>query len=85
MLVAGMPPSHLTIPSLTPYPETLKTTTPLINKLILTWLAETYVYHRLTDDQLAAGVIPQPRGIGYGLGLAFALFAMQGAYALPVT
>lgn len=57
--------------------NTLQTTTPLVNKVILTWLADAYVYYRLTDEQKAAGVIKQPRGVGYGIGLAFALFAMQ--------
>jgi hypothetical protein len=58
--------------------DTLQTTTPLVNKVILTWLTDAYVYHRLTDEQKAAGDVKQPQGIGYGIGLAFALFAMQG-------
>ena len=55
-------------------PDTLQTTTPLINKLLLTWLAESYVYHRFG----AVPGVPLPQGIGYGVGLAVALFAMQG-------
>lgn len=62
--------------------DTLKTTTPLVNKVILTWLTEAYIYHRLSDDQKAAGVVKKPQGIGYGVGLAFALFAMQRTYLL---
>jgi hypothetical protein len=58
--------------------DTLQTTTPLVNKIILTWLTDTYIYYRLTDEQKAAGDFKQPRGIGYGIGLAFALFVMQG-------
>ncbi|KAF8882127.1 P-loop containing nucleoside triphosphate hydrolase protein [Infundibulicybe gibba] len=58
--------------------DTLKTTTPLLNKVILTWLTDSYFYSHLSDDQRAAGVIPKPKGIGYGIGLAVALFAMQG-------
>ena len=46
--------------------------------MFLQWLVESYVYYRLSDVERAAGVVPQPRGIGYGIGLAIALFAMQG-------
>lgn len=58
-------------------PDTLRTTTPLLNKVILTWLTNSYVYYRLTDEQKAASGMKQPQGIGYGIGLAVALFAMQ--------
>jgi len=34
------------------------------------------MYHRLTDEQKAAGDVKRPQGIGYGIGLAFALFAL---------
>lgn len=60
------------------FPDTLRTTTPLLNKVILTWLAESYVYYSLSDQEKASGVISKPKGIGYGIGLAFGLFAMQG-------
>ncbi|KAI0085949.1 multidrug resistance-associated ABC transporter [Irpex rosettiformis] len=53
--------------------DTLKTTTPLLNKVMLRWLSETYHYHK---DPSGTGLIA-PRGVGYGIGLAFALFAMQ--------
>jgi len=62
--------------------DTLQTTSPLVNKVILTWLTDAYVYHRLTDEQKATGHVKQPQGIGYGIGLAFALFAMQGPLLL---
>lgn len=58
--------------------DTLKTTTPLLNKVILTWLAESYAYWHLTDAEKALAGIKAPRGIGYGIGLAVALFVMQG-------
>ena len=59
------------------YPtDTLKTTTPLLNKVILTWLTESYVYFSLSDTEREA--VSKPRGIGYGIGLAFVLFVMQG-------
>ncbi|KAJ7658484.1 multidrug resistance-associated ABC transporter [Mycena rosella] len=57
--------------------DTLKTTTPLLTKLILTWLTESYFYYHATDAEKASGPLPQPRGIGYGIGLGCALFAMQ--------
>jgi len=60
--------------------DTLKTTTPLLNKVILTWLVNAYIYHRLSDEEKVSGIIPKPKGIGYGIGLAFGLFAMQGKY-----
>lgn len=58
--------------------DTLKTTTPLLNKVILTWLTDSYIYARTTEAQRAILGIPKPRGIGYGIGLAVALFIMQG-------
>ncbi|KAJ7827858.1 multidrug resistance-associated ABC transporter [Mycena olivaceomarginata] len=58
--------------------DTLRTTTPLLTKVLLTWLTESYIVHRATDAQKASGLLPKPQGIGYGMGLAVALFAMQG-------
>lgn len=43
--------------------DTLKTTTPLITQLLLTWLTEAYVYQKLSDAQKASGTIGKPRGI----------------------
>lgn len=57
--------------------DTLKTTTPLLNKVLLTWLTDAYFYVRTTEAQRAALVISKPRGIGYGIGLAVALFVFQ--------
>ncbi|CAA7257506.1 unnamed protein product [Cyclocybe aegerita] len=65
--------------------ETLRTTTPLLNKVFITWLSESYFYARLSDaDRDAAASLGffQPRGVGYGIGLAFALFAMQESASL---
>lgn len=64
--------------------DTLKTTTPLINKVILTWLTQVYIYHKLSDVEKAAGAVQKPQGIGYGIGLAFALFSMQGLFLLII-
>ena len=58
--------------------DTLRTTTPLLNQVILTWLVDCYVYFNLSEAERTATAISKPRGIGYGIGLAFALFVMQG-------
>jgi len=58
--------------------DTLKTTTPLLNKVILTWLTDSYIYVRTPEAQRTVLGSPKPRGIGYGIGLAVALFIMQG-------
>ncbi|KAG6830985.1 hypothetical protein H0H92_013457 [Tricholoma furcatifolium] len=65
--------------------NTLKTTTPLVSKILLTWLTDSYMYHRLSDEEKASGVMKKPQGIGYGIGLAFALFMMQGIIAVGET
>ncbi|KAJ7746241.1 multidrug resistance-associated ABC transporter [Mycena metata] len=62
--------------------DTLKTTTPLLNKVILTWLTDSYVYYHLTDAEKASGILAKPRGIGYGIGLGVALFVMQEVSSL---
>jgi hypothetical protein len=67
------------------FKETLRTTTPLVNQVLLTWLVKSYVYVRLNDEERQAFNIGKPQGIGYGIGLAFALFAMQGNIALFMT
>ncbi|KAF9269804.1 multidrug resistance-associated ABC transporter [Marasmius fiardii PR-910] len=60
--------------------DTLITTTPLVNKVLLTWLAQSFIYYRANGEERAS--IPAPRGIGYGIGLAFAIFAMQETASL---
>ena len=55
-------------------PDMLQMTTPLINKLLLTWLSKSYVNHCFS----AIPSVPLPQGIGYGVGLAVTLFMMQG-------
>ncbi|KAF7343004.1 Oligomycin resistance ATP-dependent permease YOR1 [Mycena venus] len=62
--------------------ETLRTTTPLVNQVLLNWLVKSYVYVRLTDEERQAFNLGKPQGIGYGIGLAFALFAMQESASL---
>lgn len=52
-----------------------------MNKVILTWLTNSYVYYKAGPAAAAAAGIAKPQGIGYGIGLGFALFAMQGQYS----
>jgi ATP-binding cassette subfamily C (CFTR/MRP) protein 1 len=54
--------------------NSLKTTAPLVNKALLTWLEVAYAYYNL--DPARRGGLEKPRGIGYGIGLTFVLFAM---------
>ncbi|KZO98300.1 multidrug resistance-associated ABC transporter [Calocera viscosa TUFC12733] len=56
--------------------DTLNTTTPLVSKALITYLTEAYVYYQ---DPSAA---PPPRSVGYGVGLAVALFVMQETSSL---
>ncbi|KAJ8496778.1 hypothetical protein ONZ45_g12317 [Pleurotus djamor] len=57
--------------------ETLRTTTPLVTREFLTWLTESYVYLRLPVGAAEAFGVSQPHGVGFGIGLAFAVFVMQ--------
>lgn len=63
--------------------DTLKTTTPLVNKVLLTWLTNSYIFYRASEAERSAIGLSQPRGIGFGIGLAFALFIMQGSSFAP--
>ncbi|KAJ7270615.1 multidrug resistance-associated ABC transporter [Mycena haematopus] len=67
------------------FADTLKTTTPLLTKVILTWLTEAYIVYHASDAEKAPGgplANVKPRGIGYGVGLAVALFVMQEVSSL---
>ncbi|KAH8823213.1 multidrug resistance-associated ABC transporter [Flagelloscypha sp. PMI_526] len=57
--------------------DTLITTTPLVNKVLLTWLTESYVYYKAGPALSTQYGIKEPKSIGYGIGLAFALFGMR--------
>ncbi|KAI0360724.1 multidrug resistance-associated ABC transporter [Trametes cingulata] len=59
------------------FSDTLNTTTPLVNQVLLTWLTKSFVYFRATEEQRAALGLQKPQGMGYGIGLAFAIFSMQ--------
>ncbi|KAI0087237.1 multidrug resistance-associated ABC transporter [Irpex rosettiformis] len=62
--------------------DTLKTTTPLLNKRLLTWLTNSYVFYKGGPAAASALGIDKPQGIGYGIGIAFGLFAMQEVASL---
>ncbi|KZT29932.1 multidrug resistance-associated ABC transporter [Neolentinus lepideus HHB14362 ss-1] len=64
------------------FSDTLNTTTPLVTKLLLTYLADAYAAHRLSPQQRAEFGLDHVRGLGYGIGLAFALFVMQEGSSL---
>ncbi|KAI0717423.1 multidrug resistance-associated ABC transporter [Cerioporus squamosus] len=64
------------------FSDTLNTTTPLVNQVLLSWLSSSYVYYRASDEQRAAFGLAKPQGIGYGIGLAFAVFVMQESSSL---
>ncbi|EIW55759.1 multidrug resistance-associated ABC transporter [Trametes versicolor FP-101664 SS1] len=64
------------------FSDTLNTTTPLVNQVLLTWLTKSFVYFKATDAEREALGLQKPQGIGYGIGLAFAIFAMQEVSSL---
>jgi hypothetical protein len=43
----------------------------------LTWLEESYYWHRLTPAEAAEIGLKKPQSFGHGIGLAIGLFAMQ--------
>jgi ATP-binding cassette subfamily C (CFTR/MRP) protein 1 len=55
--------------------DTLKTTSPLVNKQLLAWLSASYAWRQAGPGGRAG--LEEPRSIGYGIGMAFVLFAMQ--------
>lgn len=52
-----------------------------MTKKIITQLAVAYAYHQAAE-QGYGGLLPAPRSVGYGVGLAFALFTMEMAASL---
>ncbi|EIN05589.1 hypothetical protein PUNSTDRAFT_46907 [Punctularia strigosozonata HHB-11173 SS5] len=51
--------------------DTLNTTTPLLNKHLLSWLSLSYTYAELSEAERADAF--KPHGVGYSIELAFAL------------
>jgi ATP-binding cassette subfamily C (CFTR/MRP) protein 1 len=62
--------------------DTLKSMSPLLNRIILAWLTQCYTYHGLSDEEKSTHGVVEPRGIAYGIGLAIGLFSMQGEFLL---
>lgn len=62
--------------------DTLRTTTPLVSKVLLNWLVAAYVYVRVGETERAALGLAAPRGIAYGIGVGIGIFAMQEAASL---
>lgn len=66
--------------------DTMKTTTPLVTRLLLTWLTETYIYQRLSDSQKASGILSEPQGIVGSLNgsiLEICLYMSTGLWNWP--
>ncbi|KAH8831595.1 multidrug resistance-associated ABC transporter [Flagelloscypha sp. PMI_526] len=57
--------------------DTLITTSPLVNKVLLDWLVLSYTYHRSSEVTSVEFGGNKPKGIGYGIGLVFAVFLMR--------
>ncbi|RPD65442.1 multidrug resistance-associated ABC transporter [Lentinus tigrinus ALCF2SS1-7] len=64
------------------FSDTLNTTTPLVSQVLLSWLTSSFVYYRATEEERAALGLAKPQGVGYGVGLAFAIFVMQESSSL---
>ncbi|GAW10561.1 multidrug resistance-associated ABC transporter [Lentinula edodes] len=65
--------------------QTLTTLTPLVTKVLLTWLTESYVFSHLSSAEQAEPStlgLTKPQGIGYGVGVAIGLFVMQQGASL---
>ncbi|KAJ4474310.1 multidrug resistance-associated ABC transporter [Lentinula aciculospora] len=65
--------------------QTLTTLTPLVTKVLLTWLTDSYVFSHLSPAQQSEAPslgLTKPQGIGYGVGIAIGLFVMQQGASL---
>ena len=60
----------------------VNTTTSLVSQALLTWLTNSYVYFHAHEQERTALGLQKPQGIGYGIGLAFTVFATLGGPAL---
>lgn len=59
----------------------LQVTAPQITKRLITQLALAYAHHQ-ADLAGFGALVPAARSVGYGVGLAFALFAMEMSSSL---
>lgn len=60
----------------------LQVTAPLVTKQIILQLELAYVYHQAQQAGIPTDLVPAPKSVGYGIGLAFALFAMEMSSSL---
>lgn len=49
----------------------------LVSKLLIAYITTAYVAHKAGPEAVDAGLVATPRPVGYGIGMAFAIFAMQ--------
>jgi len=49
----------------------------LVSKLLIDYITTSYIAHRAGPQAVADGLVPKPKSIGYGIGIAFAIFGMQ--------
>jgi len=62
--------------------DALKLTSPLVTRLIIEQLILAYTYHQAEASGTSLDGLEQPRSVGYGIGLAAGLFAMEFTGAL---
>jgi len=55
----------------------LQVCAPLVTKKIIIQLTVAFSYHQAEKEGIPTTLIPKPRSVGYGIGLAFGLFVMQ--------
>ncbi|TFK49961.1 multidrug resistance-associated ABC transporter [Heliocybe sulcata] len=60
--------------------DALNITTPFVTRALLTYLTEAHAAYHLTPEEREAAGLTNVRGIGYGIGLAIAIFVMQGKH-----
>ena len=48
-----------------------------MTKKIITQLTLAFAHHQAQKEGIPTSLLPAPRSVGYGIGLAFGLFAMQ--------
>ena len=61
---------------------TLQVTAPLVTRQIISQMELAYAVHQTEKAGGSTAGLPMPRSVGYGVGLAVALFVMQIAASL---
>lgn len=60
----------------------LQTLSPMVTKQLLLFITDSYTYSLLSPEEVQASGLQPPGTVSRGIGLAFALFAMQEAASL---